>query len=350
MKTVIRIGIDLAKNVFQVHGVSADEKVVFSKRLRRDQLLNFFAQLDRIENCLVGMESCCGSDYWANELIVIGYDARIMNPRFVKAYVKSVKNDKRDAEAICEAVGRPNMRFVPVKSKEQLDMILLHRQREQLIKRRTAIMNQVRGILMSYGVIIAQGRKALSVYAIQVAAQGDHKLTIIAQEFLQEKYLEILDTTAAIDLLDKKLSSLATIRDDCNRLMSIPGIGIISATAIVAWFGDGSQFKCARDAAAYLGLVPDQHSSGNTIRLGKISKRGNRYLRTLLVLGAHADLRLAQSRINAGLNLQRDAWCLELKNRRHTCIAAVALAAKNLRTAWALLRDHSTYTAISLAA
>ena len=170
-------------------------------------------------------------------------------------------------------------------------------------------------------------------------------LTVIARQVIYDMYEEIVHLALKIDELDKKLKALAESRKDCQRLITIPGVGYMTASAIIAWFGDGSQFKCARDAATYVGLVPNQHSSGNTIRLGRISKRGNRYLRTLLVLGAHADLRLAEHRQKSGVIVSRDEWSLGIKGRRHICIAAVALAAKNLRTAWALLRDESDYLA-----
>lgn len=350
MKTIARIGIDLAKNVFQVHGVDCHEKVALQKRLVRDKVLEFFANLNRDEHCVVGMESCCGSDYWARELIKMGYDVKIMNPRFVKPYVKSNKNDKRDAEAICEAVGRPTMRFIPVKTLAQQDMILLHRQREQLIRRRTAQSNQLRGLLLNYGVIIAQGYSALSKQLPVVLANDKKMLTVKALEVVRLMYDEIMELTDKVAKVSIQLQEMAKNCPKCQKLITIPGIGYLNASAIVAWLGDGSQFKCARDAAAYIGLVPTQHSSGNTERLGRISKRGNRYLRTLLILGAHADLRMAEHRLKSGLTTARDEWSVGLKDRRHTCVAAVALAAKNIRIAWALLRDDVVYAPNKMAA
>lgn len=340
---VAQIGIDLAKDVFQVHGVTTEEVVVVRKRLSRANLLKYFANLDRTEHCIVGMESCCGSDHWARELIKLGYDVKIMNPSFVKPYVKSNKNDMRDAEAICEAVGRPTMRFIPVKSLEQQDLILLHKQRYHLIKRRTAQANQIRGFLMNYGIVIAERLDCLRHKMPQILGNEDGLFTTTAIAAFQEMYAELIAFDEKISLMDKRLESYAKSRTDCQRLMTIPGIGVLSATGLVAWLGNGSQFSRARECLAYLGLIPKQYSSGNTERQGGISKRGNSYLRMLLIHGARSDLLFAHVRHNKEIVRARDGWSLAIEKRRHPNIAAVALANKNLRIAWALMRDETEY-------
>lgn len=335
-----RIGLDLAKTVFQVHGVDAEECVVLRRQLRRDQVLGFFARLDRAESCVVGMEACCGADYWARELIGLGYVARIMNPAFVKPYVKANKNDARDAEAICEAVGRPTMRFVPVKSLEQHDVMLLHRQREQYVKRRTALGNHIRGTLGQYGIVIAQGLGALRGALARLLEDGNPALTALAREAYAESYQEMCDLDEKVARLDAKLEYLAKQDMRCVLLMSIPGVGPLTASAWVAQLGDGSQFEKGRQCAAYLGLVPRQHSSGGKQRLGGISKRGDRYLRTLLIHGARAAMRMA-----AGKSDRRSRWVTQMAQTHHANVTAVALANRNARTAWAMLRSGELYRA-----
>lgn len=340
---VAQIGLDLAKDVFQVHGISTDEIVIIRKRLTRANLLKYFATLERTEHCIIGMESCCGSDHWARELIKLGYDVKIMNPSFVKPYVKSNKNDMRDAEAICEAVGRPTMRFIPVKTLEQQDLILFHKQRYQMIRRRTAQANQMRGLLMNYGIVIAKRLSCLR-QAMPLILDNEHnKLSTTALEVFQEMYAELVYLDDKISQMDKRLEGYAKSRMDCQRLMTIPGIGVLTATGLVAWLGDGSQFNKARECSAYLGFTPRQYSSGNTERQGGISKRGNRYLRMLLIHGARSDLLFAHVRQKKEIVRVRDEWSLGIERRSHANIAAVALANKNLRIAFALLRDGTEY-------
>jgi transposase len=335
---ITRIGIDLAKDVFQVHGVDATDVVRIRKQLRRSKVLEFFARLDRVEGCVVGMESCCGSDYWARELMALGYTVRIMNPAFVKPYVKSNKNDARDAEAICEAVGRPTMRFVPVKTVEQHDMLLLHRQREQWIKRRTALGNHIRGTLMQYGIVFGQRLSTLRRELVALLSEEDARLSALAREVYRQDYAELCDLDAKLAVLDAQLEELARLDARCVLLMSIPGVGPITATAVVAQLGDASQFLNGRQMAAYLGVVPGQRSSGGKEILTGISKRGNRYLRTLLVHGARAAVRTAGSKSD-----RRSRWVQELGSRRHANVTAVALANRNVRTMWALLRTGEFY-------
>lgn len=337
---VTRIGLDLAKDVFQVHAVDAEEHVVERRQLRRAQVLAFFARLDRVEGCVVGMEACCGADYWARELIKLGYAARIMNPAFVKPYVKANKNDARDAEAICEAVGRPTMRFVAVKSLEQHDLMLLHRQREQYVKRRTALGNQIRGTLGQYGIVVRQGLGALRQALPGLIGARDNALTALAREVYAESYQELCELDAKVARLDARLEHLAKQDERSRLLMSIPGVGALTATAWVAQVGDGGQFGKARQCAAYLGLVPRQHSSGGKERLSGISKRGASYLRTLMIHGARAALRTAASKTD-----RRSRWVTEVAATHHPNVAAVALANRNARTAWALLHSGERYCA-----
>ena len=337
---VTRIGLDLAKDVFQVHGVDVEEQAVVRRQLKRAQVLAFFARLDRVDGCVVGMESCCGADYWARELIKLGYEARIMNPAFVKPYVKANKNDARDAEAICEAVGRPTMRFVPVKTPAQHDMLLLHRQREQWIKRRTALGNHVRGTLAQYGIVLSRRLESLRRVLPRLVSEQDNGLSAMAREVYRQSYEELRDLDAKVAGLDAKLEHLARLDPRCELLMSIPGVGPISATTVVAQLGDGSQFESGRQMAAYLGLVPRQRSSGGKEKLAGISKRGNRYLRTLLIHGARAAVRTAGRKSD-----RRSRWVQELGRRHHANVTAVALANRNARTMWALLHTGECYRA-----
>jgi transposase len=341
MKTT-RVGLDLAKDVFQVHGVGADEQVTVRKQLKRGKVLEFFARLDRAEGCVVGMESCCGADYWARELIKMGYTVRIMNPAFVKPYVKSNKNDARDAEAICEAVGRPTMRFVPVKTVGQHDLLLLHRQREQWIKRRTALGNHIRGTLMQYGIVIGKRLATLRVALVELLSAEGAGLSVLAREVYRQEYEELRELDGKLAALDAKLEELARLDARCVLLMSIPGVGPITATAVVAQLGDASQFLNGRQMAAYLGLVPGQRSSGGKETLTGISKRGNRYLRTLLVHGARAAVRTAGRKSD-----RRSRWVQELGSRQHANVTSVALANRNARTMWALLRTGECYRAVA---
>ena len=339
MKTT-RVGLDLAKDVFQVHAVDAQERVVVRRQLKRSQVLAFFARLDRIEGCVVGMESCCGADYWARELEKLGYVVRIMNPAFVKPYVKSNKNDARDAEAICEAVGRPTMRFVPVKTVAQHDMLLLHRQREQWIKRRTALGNHIRGTLMQYGIVFGKRLATLRRELVDLLSAEGTGLSSLAREVYQQAYEELRELDATLAALDARLEGLARLDARCVLLMGIPGVGPITATAVVAQLGDASQFLNGRQMAAYLGLVPGQRSSGGKEALTGISKRGNRYLRTLMIHGARAAARTAARKID-----RRSRWVQELGRRQHANVTSVALANRNARTMWALLQTGECYRA-----
>lgn len=338
---VTRIGLDIAKNVFQVHGVDEHERGVMQKQVRRKQLLSFFVQLDRVEGCVVGLEASGGAHYWARELEKLGYRARIMNPIFVKPYVKGHKTDAGDAEAICEAVDRPTMRFVATRSVAQQDLLTIHRLREQAIKWRTALANQTRGLLGEYGLVVAQGLGKLRRRLPELLEDAENELTPLAREHFAEVHAQLLSLDERVKTLTGRLERFATQSEACRRLLTIPGIGALTATAWVAMLGDGRQFNRGRQCAAYLGLTPKQHSSGGKVTLQGISKRGNRYLRTLLIHGARAAARTADKRDD-----DRCArWAGVVEARRGANIATVALANKNARMAWALLAHGQDYRA-----
>ena len=331
-----RIGIDLAKHVFQVHGVDSHEQVKCRKQLKRGQMLDFFRQL---EPCLVAMEACGSSHYWARELIKLGHEVRLIAPQFVKPYVKSGKNDANDAEAICEAASRPTMRFVPVKSAEQQASQSLHRIRSRLIRARTALVNEIRGLLGEFGLVITQRGAAAAHRLLQQSLETpDNGLPGKMRELLRELQDELLAHDARLSKFDQALQQEARSDERCQRLMNVEGIGPISATAIVAAVGDAKQFSSARQFAAWLGLVPSQHSSGGKNQLGSISKKGDTYLRTLLLHGSRSALLACKEKTD-----RRSLWVQQLQCRRNTNIATVALANKNARIIWAILSKGESY-------
>lgn len=329
---VTRIGLDIAKNLFQVHGVDKHGKTVMRKQLRRAELLAFFAQLPA---CVVGMEACAGSPDWARRLRQLGHDARLMAAQFVSPYRKggkTGKNDKTDAEAICEAVGRPSMRFVPVKSVEQQAVLSVHRVRDSAVAARTALVNQIRGLLGEFGVVLPQGRERLQRALPTLLEEADNELPPLFRAVLAELAERLRELNERIGQYDELVAAQAAVMPQARRLMCMPGIGPVSATALVASVGDAREFASAREFAAWLGLVPRQYSSGGTSRLAGISKRGDGYLRRLLVHGARAVLRTA-----AGKDDGLSRWAVALKARRGENVAAVALAAKQARRVWAML-------------
>jgi transposase len=332
---VVRIGLDLAKYVFEVHGVDNHGKVVVRKRLRRDAVAGFFANLPA---CLVGMEASNGAHYWARVLTELGHQVRLISPQFVTPYVKSNKNDQNDAEAICEAVGRPSMRFVPPKSTDQLAVQAVHRIRRRLVADRVRLVNQIRGLLSEHGIVIArdiaQLRRGLAVIVGNINDGLSEMLRALMRE-LQEELSE-LDTRIAA--YDRRIREIFRTSEQCQRLGKIEGVGPVTATALVAAVGDRSCFKNGRQFAAWLGLVPKQRSSGGRARLFGISKRGDRYLRTLMIHGARAAL----SRAN-GKQDPRSLWLGKMRQRRHPNVAAVALANKNARIVWAMLTGDAAY-------
>ncbi len=332
---IIRIGLDLAKNVFQVHGVDLHGKTGLRRQLRRNQMLEFFKKQSP---CLIGMEACASAHYWARTLIAMGHEVKLIAPQFVKPYVKGNKNDANDAEAICEAVGRPNMRFVPVKTVEQQDIQALHRIRQELVHQRTAKVNQIRGLLGEYGIVVEQRVPALRKKLPKILEDAENGLTIDFRVLLDGLRDDLVNLDTRIGSMDQAIQKLAQEHAGAKRLQQLRGIGPITATALIAAIGNGSMFERGRDAAAWCGLVPGQHSSGGKDRLLGISKRGDAYLRTLLIHGARAVIKTAQ-----GKDDRLSRWLQSLCSRRNKNIAAVALANKTMRMAWALLTSEQDY-------
>ncbi|WP_264212266.1 IS110 family transposase [Leisingera thetidis] len=330
-----RIGLDLAKYVFEVHAVGTTEEVVFRKTLRRDAVAQFFAELPP---CIVGMEACCGSHFWARVLTDLGHEVRLISPQFVKPYVKSNKNDRNDAEAICEAAGRPSMRFVPPKSAEQLEIQAVHRIRQRVVANRTRLANQVRGLLGEHGVVVARDitriRRALS--EIVDSNQGEFGEIFI--DMLRDMREELAELDSRLAGYNRRIKNLFRANEMCQRIGQIEGVGPITATALVAVVGDKSCFKNGRQFAAWLGLVPKQRSSGGKAHLFGISKRGDRYLRTLMIHGARAVLGKA-----AGKTDTRSQWIARMRERRHPNVVSVALTNKNARIVWSLLARDQNY-------
>lgn len=332
--SVIRIGLDIAKSVFQLHGVDARGKAALARKLSRSEVLPYFSNLPP---CLVGIEACAGSHYWARELIKLGHDARLIAAEFVIPYRMSGKNDANDAAAICEAVGRPQMRFVPVKSEEAQAVLGVHRARALTVSERTALVNQVRGLLGEFGIVtgtgIAQVRRLLG----EIGA-GARQLPALARETLGELHDRLRALDVRILAYDRKITHLASVSEPARRLMKIEGVGPVTATAIVASVGNARSFASGRQFAAWLGLTPRQFSSGGKTVLGSITKRGDVTLRTLLIHGTRAVLRLTAERTDG-----KSRWVEELKARSCANVAAVALAAKNARIIWAMLTRGTEY-------
>lgn len=330
-----RCGLDIAKQVFQVHGVSERGSVKGRRTLARAKVLEYFAQ---VPACLIGMEACAGAHYWARELTELGHTVKLMGAQFVIPYRKSGKNDANDAEAICEAVGRPNMHFVAVKSEEQQAVLMVHRARSLLVGHRTALVNQIRGLLGEFGLVVPQGITRLRAQLPQLLEDAENGLPALAREVLAELLERLREFDRRIHGYDLKLRELARQSEPARRLMRIGAIGAQTATALVASMGDPLVFKSARNYAASLGLTPRQNSSGGTARLGRITKQGDRYLRTLLIQGARSYARVLDKRSDG-----KSAWVRRLQQRRHGNIAVVALAAKHARIAWAMLAKGTEY-------
>lgn len=330
---ITTVGIDLAKSVFQVHVVDQHGKVALKKQLKRGQVVQFFANLP---TCLIGMEACGSAHYWARKLEALGHTVKLMAPQFVKPYVKTNKHDAADAEAICEAVRRPNMRFVPIKNVEQQAVLALHRVRQGWIKARTAQANQIRGLLSEFGLIVPQG---IGHITKRVPALLDEAKEELPGPF-RELMLRLLDHFKELDRqvseMDHQIEQWHRANALSRKLEKIPGIGPITASALVASVGDAKNFANGRQLAAWLGLVPKQHSSGGKTNLQGISKRGDTYLRTLLIHGARAVIRQIERK-----NVQ--GWLGKLLGRRNKNVAAVALANKNARIAWALLAHDRNF-------
>lgn len=331
---ITTIGIDLAKEIFQIHGVDLYGKAVLRKPLRRSEMAKYFSNL---ESCLIGMEACGSAHYWARKLEGFGHTVKLMAPQFVKPYVKTNKNDMADAEAICEAVSRPNMRFVPIKNVEQQAILSVHRARQGFVKARTAQANQIRGLLSEFGIVIPQGIRAIGKRMPDILADADNPLPGEMRTLLIRLHDHLKALGLQVEELELQIKQWHKANAASLKLEAIPGIGPITASAIVATVGNATEFKNGRQLAAWLGLVPRQHSSGGKQNLLGISKRGDVYLRTLLIHGARAVIRFAENKA------EPEGWLRKLMARRNKNIAAVALANKNARIIWALLAKGTTF-------
>jgi transposase len=334
---ITTVGIDLAKSVFQIHGVDERGKAVLRKQLKRNEVLKFFANLPP---CLIGMEACGSAHHWARKLIELGHEVKLMSPEFVKPYVKTNKSDRNDAEGICEAVTRPNMRFVPVKTSDQQAVLAVHRARSGFVKARTAQANQIRGLLSEFGIVLPQGIACLSRRLPEILEDAVNGLPNVVRQLINGllAHLKELDRQAAE--LERQIRLWHREHASSRKLERIPGIGPITASAYVASIGNANSFHNGRQVSAWVGLVPRQDSSGGKPRLLGISKHGDVYLRTLLIHGARAVLRHIEHRPD-----QADSWLMRLMARRGKNVAAVALANKNARIAWALLAHQRDFQA-----
>lgn len=337
MKEISTLGIDLAKNKFRVVGMNAAGKVVLRKWLNREEVLQFMMNQ---KPCLVGMEACAGSNYWAREMKKLGHEVKLMPGQYVKPYVKSNKNDTTDAEACAEAVTRPTMRFAAIKSESQQVLAQLHRVRERLVGGRTAVGNEIRGFLGEFGIVLPKGISKLLENVHAALEKHNDSLSEATKEMIRRLCDELSGICEEIEFYEKKISATHESLPESKRLDSIPGIGEITATAIISMFSGAEHFKNGRQFAAFLGLVPGQHSTGGKSRLGRISKRGDVYIRKLLVQGAQSVLKNAKGKTD-----RYSCWVQTICERRGWCRAAVAIANKNARIAWAVLARGATFNA-----
>jgi transposase len=335
MQTMTTIGLDIAKSVFQVHGVDADGQVVIRRQLKRRMVLAFFEKLPR---CLVGIEACASSHHWSRELQALGHTVRLMPPAYVKPYVKRQKNDATDAEAICEAVSRPNMRFVETKTAEQQSCLMLHRTRHLFIRQQTAVINAIRSQLAEFGVVAPVGRRGVDQLLAIVADPADKRFPELARLCVAALGAQLQMLKARVLEFDRLIRAWHRSNEASRRLDQIPGVGPALATALVASIPDAKVFRSGRDFSAWIGLVPKQNSSGGKDKLGSISKRGDRYLRSLFTAGALAVIRYAKIH-----GTRHRPWLTALLARRPTKVAAIALANKLARIAWALLARSERY-------
>lgn len=334
MSDIVTIGLDLAKNVFQVHGVDDEGRARVQRRLRRGEVLRFF---ERLPACLVGMEACATAHYWAREISALGHTVKLLPPAYVKPYVKRGKTDAADAEAICEAVTRPTMRFVAIKTLDQQAALMLHKTRDLLVRQRTMLVNALRGHLAELGIIAAKGPGGVKMAITALHENQDH-LPESAREALHAIVDQLRRLESEIDRVEARIVNWHRNSDLSRRLATIPGIGPITASAIAAAVPDGAQFRSGRQFAAWLGLTPKAHSSGGRERKTGISKQGDGYLRRLLVVGATAVLRHVR-RVGAA-----PSWAAELLERKPAKLAAVAMANKNARIVWAVMTRGTVYS------
>lgn len=340
---ITTVGIDLAKNVFQIHGVDSKGKAILRKRLRRDQVAAFFGNLPA---CLVGMEACSGAHHWARRLEAFGHTVKLMAPQFVKPYVKSNKTDMADAEAICEAVSRPTMRFVSIKNVEQQSVLALHRVRQGFVKARTAQANQIRGLLAEFGLVVPQGILYIPSRVPDLLEDAENGLPHAIRALISQLLEHFKVLHRRVTEIEAQIKTWHRSSESSRRLEKVPGVGPLTASALAATLGNARNFDNGRQLAAWLGLVPRQHSSGGKPTLLGMSKRGDAYLRTLLIHGARAVIYRSRQRADG------ESWLFKLVERRNANIAAVALANKTARIVWALLAheqefrpDHATEAA-----
>ena len=331
---ITTVGIDLAKSVLQIHGVDERGKVAVRKQLKRSEVLSYFANL---EPCVIGMEACGSAHHWARKLREFGHTVKLMSPQFVKPYVKTNKNDVVDAEAICEAVSRPTMRYVPVKTVEQQAILSVHRARAGFVKARTAQGNQIRGLLSEFGIVISQGIHSIVKRMPEILEDGENGLPGTMRSLVQRLTENIKEMDRQVEELEKQIQLWHREHEASRRLAQIPGVGPITASAMVATVGKAREFKNGRQLAAWMGLVPKQNSSGGKQNLLGISKRGDTYLRTLLIHGARSVIHHVENKPEGS------SWLRRLMARRNKNVAAVALANKNARTIWALLAHEQTF-------
>jgi len=332
-----RVGIDLAKNVYQLHGVDRTGKTIWKRRLKRHQWLKVLLD-NTAPGCVIGMEACASAHHWGRQLQSRGYTVKLIPAQFVKPYVKSNKNDARDAEAICEAMSRPNMRFVTVKTIDQQDIQATHRVREDLKVRRTAKGNQIRGLVAEYGLVAPKHMSSLRAAIPCWLEDAENGLTHYFRSLLHGLWDDLLALDDRMSEMDKTINRLAKGNEDCVRLQQLRGVGPMISTALIATVGDARQYRKSRQMAAAIGITPKQHSSGDRDRLLGISKRGDVYLRTLMIHGARSAVAAAKHKDDP---LSR--WVTGIANRSHLNVAAVALANKNARMAWAMLRNKTDY-------
>lgn len=334
-----RVGLDLAKRVIQLHGVDRQERISCRRALKPGEVLAFFRDLPP---CLIGMEACAQAHYWARKLTALGHTVKLIAPQHVKPYVQGQKNDRNDAAAICEAVSRPSMRFVPIKSVAQQDLQALLRVRDECVGTRTALVNQIRGLMGEYGVVAATGRAKLRQALPEILEDADNALSFDFRELLAELYTQLVALDERISALDARVKKRVSEHPDAQRLLDVPGIGALSAAALVSRVGDARQFRNGRQMAAFLGLPPRQHSTGGKTRLLGMHKEGDNFLRGLLVHGARSVQRAAAKKTDP-----RSVWLNQLGLRRHKNIATVAQANKTARIAWVILARGETYRPVS---
>jgi len=338
MKRLSTVGLDLAKEIFHLHGVDKKGNIMFRKKLKRKDLATFMVNL---EPCIVGMESCGGANFWARKFRTMGHTPKIIQAKFVKPYVKSNKNDRVDAEAICEAVRRPNMRFVPIKDIWQQDIQSLHRIRSRLIQNKTALSNSIRGLLMEYGITIPRGISNLKRHIVIIINNQDNELTDFARKSFSGLYEEFKRIESEIAVCDKEITGICSTNEKCKKVSTIPGVGPITATAVIAQIGNGRDFKNGREYAAYLGLVPRHSGTGGKNQMLGISKRGDKYIRTQMIHGSRSILlrsHLREDRLSKWINAKKLS-----KGFNKTC---VAYANKKARIIWAILANDTEYRAI----